>query len=147
MSWGRSLLFYARQRQHSGVNIGPYPFFSFHCHGLVLIFAKKDFAQFQKMNGHNKGLKRWQLFNRHDHNAPLASVAPPRFSRTSLPIIEPLFRSPPPLLAKSVPVAATVLGLFSRRRVPTLVVQFTHLVFVQRGHRRAIESHCCCRHR
>ena len=66
------------------------------------------------------------MIRRH-HNAPLASVAPPRFSRTSLPIIEPLFRSLPPLLAKSVPVAGTVLGLFSRRRVPTLVAQFTHL--------------------
>ena len=38
------------QGQHSGVNFGPYPFFRFHCHGLVLIFAKKDFAQFQKKN-------------------------------------------------------------------------------------------------
>ena len=43
------------------------------------------------------------MISRH-HNTPLASVAPPRFSRTSLPIIEPLFRSPPPLLAKSVPL-------------------------------------------
>ena len=42
------------------------------------------------------------MIRRH-HNTPLASVAPPRFSRTSLPIIEPLFRTQPPLLAKSVP--------------------------------------------
>ena len=41
--------------QHSGVNIGPYPFFRFHCHGLVLIFAKKDFAQFQRRIDKIKG--------------------------------------------------------------------------------------------